>query len=102
MTDEKELENFARRGFAAQKAVDEQIAKSFRDPLEYWLPEDCRLDLTQLELGALFAILAEARRFGLGSAIINKPGPHGEPVPISIISRLIEKVEKSITERKSR
>jgi hypothetical protein len=70
--------------------------------LKNWLPDDCCVNLTQLELGALFAILHAARRHGLGSAIVNKPGPYGEPVAISIISRLIEKVELSIAERKSR
>lgn len=72
------------------------------DPARYWLPDDCRLDLTQLELGALLGILHEARRYGMGSALVNKPGLQGEPIAISVISRLIEKVELSVKERKSR
>jgi hypothetical protein len=97
-----DLEKFVRGGQAAQKAVDETVAKVTGHHGGYWLPEDCTLKLTQLELGALLGILCEARRFSIGTAMISKPGPNGEPVLISIVGRLIEKVEMAIKERKSR
>lgn len=73
-----------------------------REAARHWLPDNCRLDLTELELGALLAILHEARRYGMGAAIIAKPDSNGQPISISIISRLIERVEMSMARLRTR
>lgn len=64
----------------------------------YWLSEDYALRLTAFELGALTAILLQARHVGFGTALMNKPGPDGEPVEIAMIDRLIEKAAEVINQ----
>jgi hypothetical protein len=64
----------------------------------FWLPDDCVVKLTAIELGALYGCLLEVKRTG-GSltAQISKRGPNGETdtVRISLIDRLLEKVEEA-------
>jgi hypothetical protein len=60
---------------------------------EFWLPDDCMLNLTALELGGLMACLMVAKAHGCGTATINKRGPNGERVPVMLVDRLLEKVE---------
>jgi hypothetical protein len=61
-----------------------------------WLPEVVTLKLTALEAGALAGILHSAKRDGQGEFMVNKPGPNGEPVPISMTDRLCEKLSAEI------
>lgn len=60
----------------------------------YWLPEDYELQLTAFELGGLLSALLVAKSHGVGCVTINKPGPKGEKIEITLIDRLIEKVVK--------
>lgn len=59
----------------------------------YWLPENHLVRLTALELGGLIAAISAARAAGIGTSEIRKPRPRtGEPIPISLIDRIEEKV----------
>lgn len=62
----------------------------------YWLPEDHVLKLTALELGGLIVILHQAREAGFGKAFINRPGPDGEKVRVTMIERLQEKAQGAV------
>jgi hypothetical protein len=65
----------------------------------WWLPDDCQLDLTALELGALAAILARAKSEGIADFAICKPGPNNEAIATTMIARLTEKVEHCISRK---
>jgi len=56
-----------------------------------WLPEDRVIRLTAYELGVLSSILLSARQRGEANFMVNKPGPKGEIVEITMIERLLEK-----------
>jgi hypothetical protein len=62
---------------------------------EFWLPADCVVNFTCLELGGLAACLYAAKTHGFGTATINKRGPNGEKVPMMLVDRLLEKVEEA-------
>ncbi len=71
-----------------------------------WLPEDVHVNLTAFEAGALMEILRHDKKTRTNMLderdrfMVNKPGPDGEPVPIQMIDRLIEKLSDAVKELK--
>lgn len=60
-----------------------------------WLPEVVTLKLTALEAGYLAAVIYADKKYG-HPVLIMKPGPNGEPIPISMADRLLEKLNEEI------